>query len=162
VSDPIEPVQQVYGLKRALYLLGGSVAMLLAAVGCVLPGIPATPFIILAVALFARSSPWMHGCLLRSRVFGPYIHDWRTHGAIRPHVRVVAVIAVLIGVGLTCFLSPVGVLLKALTIVAGLIGLVVVFRLPVRNMPRGGAQRSVFSQTETVLKSSERRIKSVE
>ena len=162
MSDPIESVQQVYGLKRALYLLGGGVAMLLAAVGSVLPVVPATPFLILAVALFARSSPRVHNWLLRSRIFGPYIHDWRTYRAIRPHVRVVAVIAVLTGVSLTCFLSPIGVPLKALTIVVGLIGLMVVFRLPVRSMPHGEAQRPVFSPAETVLKSSKRRMKSAE
>jgi len=157
VSDPIEPIQQVRGLQRALYLLGGSVALLLAVVGSVLPLIPATPFLILAVALFARSSPWMHDLLLRSRVFGPYIHDWRTYRAIRPHVRVVAVVAVLTGVGATCFLGQAGLPLKVLTIVAGIIGLVVVFRLPVRKRHQEVRPKPVISSENTGSEVQEQR-----
>lgn len=134
MSAPIRPAQSVHGFRRAVYLVAGGLALVLAGIGTVLPGLPTTPFLIVAVAFFARSSPRMHDALVRSRLFGPYIQDWRTHRAIRPHVRYLALVAVLMGVGVTCVWSPVGWPIKSLTILAGGIGLAVVFRLPVRSL----------------------------
>ncbi len=139
VSAPIRPAQSVHGFRRAVYLLAGGLALVLAGIGTVVPGLPTTPFLIVAVAFFSRSSPRMHDALVRSRLFGPYIQDWRTHRAIRPHVRYLALVAVVTGVGVTCVWSPVGWPIKSLTILAGGIGLAVVFRLPVRSSEGTGA-----------------------
>ena len=133
MSGSNRPASPVHGLRRVVYLVVGGLALVLAGIGTVLPGLPTTPFLIVAVAFFARSSPRLHDALLHSRIFGPYIQDWKTHRAIRPHVRYVALAAVVTGVSITCVWSPVDWLIKSLTILAGVIGLAVVFRLPVRS-----------------------------
>ena len=46
-------------------------------VGIVLPGLPTTPFLILAAACFARSSQRLYDKLLAHRMFGPLIRDYR-------------------------------------------------------------------------------------
>jgi hypothetical protein len=51
--------------------------LLIGGVGVVLPLLPTTPFVLVAAACFARSSPGMHAWLLGSRVFGPVIGDCR-------------------------------------------------------------------------------------
>ncbi len=45
--------------------------------GVFLPLLPATPFLLLASACFARSSPTFHRRLLANRLFGPYLAQWQ-------------------------------------------------------------------------------------
>lgn len=49
----------------------------LAAIGIVLPGLPTTPFLLLAVACFANSSEKLHKWLLTNGAFGPVIRNWQ-------------------------------------------------------------------------------------
>lgn len=59
--------------------------------GVLLPGLPATPFLLGASYCFIRSSPRLHGWLRRSPVFGKVLHDWEVHRGIRRPVKVFAV-----------------------------------------------------------------------
>ncbi len=66
---------------------------MLGLIGLVLPVLPTTPFMLLAAACFAKSSPRLHGWLIHHPVFGPPIRDWQTQGAIRPKAKRMAVLA---------------------------------------------------------------------
>ena len=64
-------------LARACLLVLGLLLTALATVGAFLPVLPTTPFLLLAAACFARSSPPFHRRLLANRVFGPTIAQWQ-------------------------------------------------------------------------------------
>ncbi len=72
---PESPVKS--GLVRSCLLVLGVLSTLLATVGAFLPVLPATPFLLLAAACFARSSPAFHRRLLANRLFGHYIAQWQ-------------------------------------------------------------------------------------
>ena len=61
-------------LKPFLLALG-VLSTVLGAVGVVLPVLPTTPFLLLAVFCFARSSQRLHHYLLNHRVLGTYIYN---------------------------------------------------------------------------------------
>lgn len=63
-------------VARAIWASLGLGAVLLGALGAILPGLPTTPFLILATACFARSSQRLHDRLLAHRTFGPLIGDY--------------------------------------------------------------------------------------
>jgi uncharacterized membrane protein YbaN (DUF454 family) len=50
--------------------------------GVFLPLLPTTPFLLLALACFARSSPVIHDWLINHRMLGPYIVDWERDRSI--------------------------------------------------------------------------------
>ena len=61
---------------RYVYMIVGLVAFALGAAGVWLPILPTTPFLLLALMCFARSSPRMERYLLRHDTFGPFIIDY--------------------------------------------------------------------------------------
>ncbi len=102
-ADRVRPAT---GAKRVLYLGGGLVAVGMAYLGAVLPGLPTTPWVMLASYCFARSSPRLQRWLLRSPVFGKLLRDWHEHRGIRRPVKVVAVAMVLVAVSLSLTFGP--------------------------------------------------------
>ena len=69
-------------LSRSLFLLLALVSLALGVIGIVLPGLPTTPFILLAAWAAARSSLRLHEWLEGHRLFGPMIRDWEARGAV--------------------------------------------------------------------------------
>jgi len=88
---------------RWFWIVLGFLALALGLAGVVLPLLPTTPFMLLAAAFFARSSPRLHQWLLQHRLFGPPIRDWRDHRAISPKAKRMALLAMVTAWGLSAF-----------------------------------------------------------
>ena len=69
-------------VKRFIFALGGSLLLVLAAIGLVMPLLPTTPLVLLAAGCFSASSPKIHARLQKSRIFGPFIENYRTKQGI--------------------------------------------------------------------------------
>ncbi len=78
---------------RWAWLALAYVALALGIIGIVVPGLPTTPFILLAAFAAARSSRRMHDGLLAHPVFGPMITTWEREGAISRRAKWTATIA---------------------------------------------------------------------
>ncbi|MBS3896214.1 YbaN family protein [Silanimonas sp.] len=75
-------------LRRGLWIALAYAALGLALLGVLLPGLPTTPFVLVAAWAAARGSRHLHDWLLAHRLFGPMIFDWQTRGAVsRPAKR---------------------------------------------------------------------------
>lgn len=80
-------------VNRLLHALGW-VFVALALVGVALPLVPTTPFVILAAACFARSSPAAYRLLVASPVLGPVLHDWQHRQGMRLRAKIILMLAV--------------------------------------------------------------------
>ena len=76
---------------RIVYLCLGWMFVGIGVVGAFLPVLPTTPFLLLALGCFARSSPRLEQWLLSHRTFGKPLRDWKTSGAISRRAKVMAV-----------------------------------------------------------------------
>lgn len=76
---------------RVLLVVLGTVACLLGVVGIVVPLLPTTPFLLLAAALYCRSSPRLYDRLLGHCRLGAYIRHFREERALPLRVKVVSV-----------------------------------------------------------------------
>jgi uncharacterized membrane protein YbaN (DUF454 family) len=67
-----------YGDKiiRGLYFVFGTVFLLLGGIGVFLPILPTTPFLLLSVAFYYKSSKRMHHWMLNNRWFGDYLRNY--------------------------------------------------------------------------------------
>ncbi|CFX57547.1 conserved membrane protein of unknown function [Candidatus Filomicrobium marinum] len=77
-------------MKRVGFLALGYFFVGLGFVGAFLPVLPTVPFLILAVACFARSSPRLEMRLMTHPRFGPPLMRWRERGAIPRRTKIVA------------------------------------------------------------------------
>lgn len=107
------------GLKRVLLQALAAVALVLAVLGVVLPGLPTTPFVLLAAWAAARSSPRLAAWLERHRLFGPMIRDWQAGGRVSRRAKWSATLAMLACAAIMWWLSPRwGALLGSVTMAA--------------------------------------------
>lgn len=73
-----------FSVQRLFFLILGLTFVGIGAIGVVLPVLPTTPFLILALLCFAKSSERLHGWLYHHRVFGPSLQKWDQHRVIPP------------------------------------------------------------------------------
>ncbi len=77
---------------RRLALIGlGWLCVAAGLVGIIIPGMPTTIFLILALWAFSRSSERFHNWLYTHPRFGPPLRAWREHRAIPTRAKILAV-----------------------------------------------------------------------
>jgi uncharacterized protein len=69
-------------LQNHLLILLGWFFIVLGIVGILVPILPTTPFLIVALALFSKSSPRFHRMLLTNAWFGPILKQWEENKTI--------------------------------------------------------------------------------
>ncbi|HRP86386.1 MAG TPA: YbaN family protein [Gammaproteobacteria bacterium] len=80
-----EPQTYLDHAARLMLIAAGLICVGLGALGILLPGLPTTPFLLLAAYCFARSSEHFHNWLLNHRWFGSYVRNFESgRGMTRP------------------------------------------------------------------------------
>ena len=78
-------------MPRAFFYVLGWVCVVLAVAGIALPLLPTTPFLLVALWSFARSSPAIGHWLREHNWFGRYIRDWDEFHIVPVKAKVIAV-----------------------------------------------------------------------
>ena len=76
---------------KYLYLFIGWFFTALGFVGVVVPVLPTTPFLLIAVWAFSKSSENLHNWLFNHKIFGPHLRDWFEYSAIHLRAKIMAV-----------------------------------------------------------------------
>jgi len=83
-------------LTRPFLLALGWIAVSLGFIGVFVPGLPTTPFLLVALWAFSKTSKRFHDWLYKHPKFGQPLRNWRQHGVITVRAKVL-VIATMVG-----------------------------------------------------------------
>jgi len=80
----------------------GWLSVALGVIGIFLPLLPTTPFLLLAAACFARSSPRVYHWLVSHPRLGPWIQQYLDGDGMPLRAKVWAIVLLWLGIGLSC------------------------------------------------------------
>ena len=92
---------------RIIYLIIGFLSLALAIVGVVLPLLPTTPFLLLSIACFSRSSKRFEDWLYHTKMYQIYVADFRETGSISKERKKKVIVSIYILMGISIYLAPI-------------------------------------------------------
>jgi uncharacterized membrane protein YbaN (DUF454 family) len=114
-------------VRRYLLLGLGWFAVALGMIGVFLPVFPTTPFLLVALWLFSRSSDKFHGWLYHHRIFGPPLKSWERYRVVPWPAKLFAIGAMALSLSMVILFTEVP--RWAITIIAAGMAAVAVFLL---------------------------------
>jgi uncharacterized membrane protein YbaN (DUF454 family) len=88
----IARVRRKLDIRRLIYLGIGWLSLGMAVAGIILPILPTTPMLLVAVWAFGKSSPELAERIRNHRVCGPPVRDWQDHGVISLKAKLLGII----------------------------------------------------------------------
>lgn len=134
VNSVIYKIKSVYlsslSMKKTVYIIIGSLSLLLGVIGIFVPGLPTTPFVLLSSWLFYRSSEKMHRWLVGSRL-GVYVNRYEKRGGMGRTAKIVALCTMWVMVNISAFVAFESTQMRIILYILGLIGTCcVIFLVP--------------------------------
>lgn len=105
-------------LVRAFFFAVGSISLALGVVGIVLPVLPTTPFLLLSLACYCRSSERMTRWILNNKYFGDYIRRYKEGKGIPMKTKITAITILWATIAVSSFLLQILIIQIVLLIVA--------------------------------------------
>ena len=90
-------------IQKNLLILLGWLFVLLGAIGILVPTLPTTPFLILALALFAKSSPKFHQMLLDNRWLGKILRQWEEEKTVSRQIKIRASLLIFVSFSISIY-----------------------------------------------------------
>lgn len=89
---------------RLLLVPVGVIFTLLGFAGAVLPLLPTTPFLLVAVICFAKSSDRLHDWLVKTRLYQAYVEDFRKYRGYTMRKKIQLLLSVYLVVGFSIWM----------------------------------------------------------
>lgn len=74
---------------RLFWIFCGILSLIIGILGIILPLLPTTPFVLLAAALFAKSSKTLYNYLISNKYFGSIIINWQENRIVPPRAKII-------------------------------------------------------------------------
>lgn len=104
VSQTPDPIIAT-GARRYALLACGCCNVVLGLIGAVVPGMPTTIFLIIALWAFTRSSPRLRRWLYEHPRFGQALREWDRHGVIPARAKHLAATTMLVSLAILAVLA---------------------------------------------------------
>ncbi|EGJ44881.1 hypothetical protein HMPREF9396_0254 [Streptococcus sanguinis SK1059] len=104
---------------RPIYFVVGLLSLGLGVLGIFLPLLPTTPFLLLSIACFSRSSKRFENWLYHTKMYQTYVADFRETGTIAKERKKKIIFSIYILMGISILLAPI------IWVKIGLLGLTV-------------------------------------
>ena len=118
-------------MLKLLFIILGTIFLGIGVIGIVLPGIPGTPFLLLSSALYVRSSDRLYNWLINHPLLGRHIRAFREHRAMSRRSKIIALCSMWTAISISAFIVFDILAVKLLLLAGGVIGTIVIARVPV-------------------------------
>jgi uncharacterized membrane protein YbaN (DUF454 family) len=116
-------------LKKTLFLIFGTISLVLAYIGVIFPGIPGIPFILLTAWFYVRSSDKMYNWILNHRVFGKLLDKFSQKEKVPLGFKLFVVSQLWVSITVSLIWLIHNIYFQILTIIVGIIVSIVIFRM---------------------------------
>ena len=119
-------------LSRTFWLTLGLISMTLGFIGIPVPGLPTTPFMILAAACFARSSQRFYDWIINNKLFGTHVKSYREGNGIpkRSKPMILATMWTFVLFAVLVAIPDDVIVSKAATLILAFIGTIFILKIP--------------------------------
>jgi len=108
-------------IKKILWIVLGTLSLVIGAIGIVVPGLPTTAFLLLTAWLYLKSSDRLYQKLISNKYLGPYILDFQERKGMTKRTKVHAIGTMWVMITISCVFF-----IKSLTVILFVIGLGIV------------------------------------
>jgi len=115
---------------KLLLIMLGSLFLGLGIPGIFIPGLPTTPFLLLAAGCYFRSSDRLYKWLLNHYILGRYIRNFRENRAISLRSKIISLVTMWLMISMSVFVFIKTLWIKILVANLGVIGTVVILLIP--------------------------------
>ena len=123
----------LHRFKRLLLVTIGLICLGLGIIGYVLPGLPGTIWLIIAAALFVRSSDRLYNFVVNNRLFGRQVGEFLETGAMPLRAKIISVSSVWVFSLISIFLTPYSWLFKVPVLILAIVGTIYITSRPTRR-----------------------------
>lgn len=133
--------------KKGIFVICGTLCVVLAVLGMFLPVLPTTPFLLLAAFLYSRSSEKFYNHLLNNRWCGEYLRNYRDGRGIAAKQKVItiAILWATMAYGIWFVGSAIWISLILLAIASG----VTIFLITVKTYKPGENLNLIIAERES-------------
>jgi len=119
-------------LGRMFWFSLGFISMVLGLIGIPVPGLPTTPFMILAAACFAKSSQRFYDWIINNRLFGSHVKNYREGNGIpkRSKPTILATMWAFVLFAVLVAIPDDVPISKGATLILAIIGTIFILRIP--------------------------------
>lgn len=88
-------------IKKSLYIILGTIGLILGAIGAVLPLLPAFPFLLLATVCYAKSSERLHNWFINTKLYKNNLDSYVQGKGMswQVKIRIMIMITILMSIG---------------------------------------------------------------
>jgi uncharacterized membrane protein YbaN (DUF454 family) len=111
-------------------MIAGTVSLIFALIGLVLPLIPTTPFLLLTAACYCRSSERLYNWLITNKWFGEYIKNYTEGKGIPLKTKIFALTILWVTIGISALLLVPIFIVQVILLVIAITVSIHILRLP--------------------------------
>lgn len=120
---------------KVLYIILGTLSLILGLVGIVVPGLPTTPFLLLTAWLYLKGSKKLHAKLMANKHLGKYIENFENNKGMSFRSKIIAISMMWLMIASSCTFFIETHYFRLIVIGLGLLGTsVIVFFLKTVNL----------------------------